>query len=172
MPATSSLVVEWHDLTDPRVLLGIDVVAHAASSQDLVYDREGNPLSFMGIPLTRSLLCSSCGTAIGWSTDSYSCPGCGGRELGKFEANRHWVVSVCRANSGTNVMRKHAVNWHCHRAAGVTSKGWERGMKTGMTFRSPTQSRTRKEVRGRLCVAPSSWHRATASYKVAHFFLQ
>ena len=69
MLATSPLVAEWHDLTDPKVLLGIDVVAHAASSQDLEYDSEGNPLSFMGIPLTRSLLCSSCGTAIGWSND-------------------------------------------------------------------------------------------------------
>ena len=88
MLASNPLVIEWHDLTDPKVLLGIDVVAHAASSQDLNYDSEGNPLSFMGIPLTRSLLCSSCGTAIGWSTDTYSCPSCGGRELGRFEANR------------------------------------------------------------------------------------
>ena len=88
MLTSNPLVVEWHDLTDPKVLIGIDVVAHAASSQDLDFDSEGNALSFMGIPLTRSLRCSSCGTAIGWSTDTYSCPGCGGRELGKFEANR------------------------------------------------------------------------------------
>lgn len=81
-------VVEWHDLGDPLVLLAIDVVAHAASRQELSYNEDGRPVAFMGIPLTRSLICPSCGTAIGWRMDTFSCPGCGGRHMGAFEANR------------------------------------------------------------------------------------
>ena len=81
-------VVEWHDLTDPAVMLGIDVVANEACHEDLTFDEDGKAQTYRGIPLTRPLTCQACNTKIGWGLATFSCPSCGGRQGGRFEPLR------------------------------------------------------------------------------------
>ena len=51
-------VVEWHDLTDPAVRLGIDVVANEACHEDLTFDEDGKAVPYPDVDGTTVTVCT------------------------------------------------------------------------------------------------------------------